>query len=96
MCHMSRVFFFFGQSVGASRGRVCYQRGLPRIVFVNIRIFVSRHVVNEKKTIYNDWNILVPQVSLITMLNSVRCRKLAKLVGGFGPQSILMHECHYI
>ena len=42
-CHMSRViylfifliyfFFFFGQSVEAYRLRVCYQRGLPRLVF---------------------------------------------------------------
>ena len=38
-CHMSRVtcpifffFFFFGKSGGASRWRVCYQRGLPRLV----------------------------------------------------------------
>ena len=40
-CHMSRVtchnfflsFFFFGQSVEAYRWRVCYQQGLPRLVF---------------------------------------------------------------
>ena len=40
-CQVSRVtclfffffFFFFGQKVGASRWRVCYQRGLPRLVF---------------------------------------------------------------
>ena len=43
-CHMSRVtshmshffffffFFFFGQSGEAYRWRVCYQRGLPRLV----------------------------------------------------------------
>ena len=43
-CHMSpvtcqKIFFTFflfkkknGQSGGASRGRVCYQRGLPRLV----------------------------------------------------------------
>ena len=30
---VSHVSFFSGQSVGASRWRVCYQRGLPRLVF---------------------------------------------------------------
>ena len=41
MCHLSHVFFIIkkiypleknGQSGGASRWRVCYQRGLPRLV----------------------------------------------------------------
>ena len=36
-CHMSDFFlvlliFFFGQNREASQGRVCYQRGLPRLV----------------------------------------------------------------
>ena len=43
-CHMSQFFFlfylfiylFFGQSGEASRWRVCYQRGLPRLVFSNM------------------------------------------------------------
>ena len=30
------INFFFGQSGGASRWRVCYQRGLPRLVFEDI------------------------------------------------------------
>ena len=46
MCHVSRVMcqvshvtfiyfiFFFGQSGEAYRLRVCYQRGLPRLVFM--------------------------------------------------------------
>ena len=36
MCHLLPVMFFlffFGQSGGASRWRVCYQQGLPRLVF---------------------------------------------------------------
>ena len=34
MCHMSPFFFlFFGQSGKAYWSRVCYQRGLPRLVF---------------------------------------------------------------
>ena len=39
-CHVSRVLFllivssFFGQSWGASWWRVCYQRGLPRLVLI--------------------------------------------------------------
>ena len=36
-CHVSHVtyqlLFFFGQSGEARRWRVCYQRGLPRLVF---------------------------------------------------------------
>ena len=35
MCQVSQVFFcslFFGQGCEASRWRVCYQRGLPRLV----------------------------------------------------------------
>ena len=54
MCHMSHVtchvshvtchmyffyfLFFFGQSGEASQGRVCYQRGLPRLVLNQRRI----------------------------------------------------------
>ena len=46
MCHMSHVtfhmshvaFFFFGQSGEAYRWRVCYQRGLPRLVSVEVSI----------------------------------------------------------
>ena len=33
LCHMSREFFFFFLSVGATWGRVCYHRGLPRLVW---------------------------------------------------------------
>ena len=39
MCHVSHVtchiffFFFFGRNGEAYRWRVCYQRGLPRLVF---------------------------------------------------------------
>ena len=32
MCHMSGVPFFPGQSCGASRWTVCYQRGLPCLI----------------------------------------------------------------
>ena len=52
MCHMSRVTchvshvtchffspFFFGQSGEAYRWRVCYQRGLPRLVFFIILMY---------------------------------------------------------
>ena len=37
-CHLSNVtcqiFFLVGQSGEASQGRVCYQRGLPRLVYI--------------------------------------------------------------
>ena len=41
-CHVSNVtchffFFFFGQSGEAYRWRVCYQRGLPRLVLFQIQ-----------------------------------------------------------
>ena len=55
-CHMSHVNFFFyikktqkkipsekiGQSGGASRWRVCYQRGLPRLVFLGIGAMMQK------------------------------------------------------
>ena len=39
MCRMSRVtfFFFFGQSGEAYWWRVCYQQGLPCLVFLGMR-----------------------------------------------------------
>ena len=37
MCHVSQYFFlFFGKSGEAYWGRVCYQRGLPRLVLWQI------------------------------------------------------------
>ena len=36
-CYVSRVTCFFGQSGGASRWSVCYQRGLPRLVSICFR-----------------------------------------------------------
>ena len=47
MCHMSCVtcnFFlslFFGQAGEACRWRVCYQRGLPRLVLTIITLLIS-------------------------------------------------------
>ena len=38
-CHRSKIYiyiFFFGQSGEASRWRVCYKRGLPRLVFLTV------------------------------------------------------------
>ena len=32
-CHIFFIYFFFGRSGEAYRWRVCYQRGLPRLVF---------------------------------------------------------------
>ena len=48
-CHVSRVTFhmsFFypekkiGQSGEASRWRVCYQQGLPRLVNIGVNIYI--------------------------------------------------------
>ena len=49
-CHMSRITFqkislLFGQSGGAYRWRVCYQRRLPRLVFkgkVSLTLYIIR------------------------------------------------------
>ena len=55
MCHVSHVrchmylfffFFFFGQSGGAIRWRVCYQRGLPCLVFQTVGIIAERRYVD--------------------------------------------------
>ena len=51
-CHMACVtchfiFFFSGQSGGASWWRVCYQRGLPRLVLPldwNVTVWWSSHI----------------------------------------------------
>ena len=60
-CHLSHVIFFFyiliffyvkknGQSGGASRWRVCYQRGLPHLVYIvkgrKSILFFSRRFLN--------------------------------------------------
>ena len=42
MYHMSH--FFFLQSVGDSWCRVCYQRGLPRLVLIIIIIIIRQEV----------------------------------------------------
>ena len=34
MSHFTGIFLFFSQIVGASSWRVCYQRGLPRLVYL--------------------------------------------------------------
>ena len=38
MCHVSHIFIIFLQSCGANRWRVCYRRGLPRLVCFNVDI----------------------------------------------------------
>ena len=43
------MFFYtpknMGQSGGASRWRVCYQRGLPRLVFMSYEIVLVDHMM---------------------------------------------------
>ena len=38
-CHIFYFIIFFLQTVGASRWRVCYQRGLPRLVLDVYRVY---------------------------------------------------------
>ena len=64
MCHLSHVIFFvgpiglfeiwrsaIGQSGGAVRWRVCYQRGLPRLVFI---MFLCVFLITLKLTLTLD------------------------------------------
>ena len=58
MCHVSHVtyinifiyFIFFGQRGEAYRWRVCYQRGLPRLVLIYLdnKDSVVLRLLNEK------------------------------------------------
>ena len=55
-CHMShvRLLFFFLQSGEASLGRVCYQRGLPRLgIDITAKI--------ERKPLFSTQKILYTQ-----------------------------------
>ena len=61
MCHISHVMcqvsyvmcHFFVQSGGASRGRVCYQRGLPRVVFGVPEVIYTRQETKKGTERYN-------------------------------------------
>ena len=62
-CHVSRVtcpmshviffFFFFGRTAEAYRWRVCYQRGLPRLVYITYHFFFIYYMYNIKKNLYH-------------------------------------------
>ena len=70
-CHMSRVTifssFFSCQSGGTSRWRVCYQRGLPRLVYLHLTNFIfmnsfsslSLYTREGKLHIWNPSQILI-------------------------------------
>ena len=55
VCHISCVkcnyflFFFLSQSVGAIQWRVCYQRGLPRLVYEDLLVGSSQ---SDRLTVY--------------------------------------------
>ena len=66
MCHVSHVtchilfyfsFSFFGQNCGASRWRVCYQRGLPRLVFTFGGCFLDLILILYKLKVFLQWCI---------------------------------------
>ena len=56
LCHMSHVIFFspffFGQSGEAIRWRVCYERGLPCLLFVVV-LYNSQVVVTQQSELLN-------------------------------------------
>ena len=54
MILLNRWIFPIGQSGEASRWRVCYQRGLPRLVFININIFLTAYD-SVKYVCYSWW-----------------------------------------
>ena len=52
MCHMPIllfIYFFLGQLGEAYRWRVCYQRGLPRLVFFHVSTKTDLFLEEEKK-----------------------------------------------
>ena len=48
-------FFFLGQSGEASQGRVCYQRGLPRLVLVVFKAVMYFGLKEEEVFEGNTW-----------------------------------------
>ena len=70
-CHVSYVkcpflfllfLFFYGQSVGASWWRVCYQRGLPRLVH---RHFHQYHITEETRL--SGFVLIYPAIQIGTL-----------------------------
>ena len=69
-CHLSHAYFFLnGQSGGASWWRVCYQRGLPRLVLV----FTPSSV-----KFFSPSLILPPQVEIYKSIGPFLYRQKAK------------------
>ena len=64
MCHMSQLFnlifffFFLGQSGEAYQWRVCYQRGLPRLVLSDK---IGKNLINLRNIPYKK-NVLRLQI----------------------------------
>ena len=59
-CHMSRVTKKNGKSGGASRLRVCYQRGLPRLVLRREALWILQRnwfIELIEKLIVNQYNL---------------------------------------
>ena len=88
-CQMSGVFFFFYifyyiyinlfykknlQSDGASWWRVCYQRGLPRLVYLHPKeddIFISASTKYDAKTSRHVCSCLLSLLSLFSLMSQV-------------------------
>jgi hypothetical protein len=87
-CHVSHVFFlfFFGQRGEAHRGRVCYQRGLPRLVLQqqkNLRLsqFKIKSCIQETKHLSTDADC---STNTMRGLGSEECTK--------GQNGVLQHK----
>ena len=95
-CHVSCVtchnffylffyFFIFGQSGEAYRWRVCYQRGLPRLVFIVFHHFSPFLLLF---TIFQKISHFVPQFSLVF-------KKISQFCHSFCPEFFTVFPCFY-
>ena len=83
------VFFptkIIGQSDGASRWRVCYQRGLPRLVYIYFEIFRFESVANigiKHSNIYAGVLVTHSLKDEITLFANARIKSTLKLYEDF-------------
>ena len=79
-CHMSCVtcqfffkfiYFFLGQLSEAYRWRVCYQRGLPRLVFFHVSTKTDLFL-EEQKNSYNMY-VTIETVQVLKPMSHTTC-----------------------
>ena len=83
ICHMSHVtchifyfIFFFGQSGEAYRWRVCYQRGLPRLVFwLNWPQRINIFILYEGRENYKITKMLIIKLPMAIIIVAIMASK---------------------